>query len=293
MPVAESPEMQRKKLSSPCFGANFSAMPRPPSRPSLLLNPGLRVLSHAPRSAFRNFSRYSRQSAIRSAFAARAPVTLRRLRSPSAHRRAFTLIELMVVIGIIALALAVLVPALGPSTGRSLEGAARQLTADLENARQIAIAERTKTRVLIPDKNAPAFGADLALRSYAIVSLNKTAGTWKQRGKWTRLALPATFDPAPAVTPGTEIDVVGDRKTTVTDIDNSATGTGATNSFTGAYVEFRSNGSTSLDPISPVEVLVLADGIPDGLGGMSKKNGNLQSPTLDRSANWERGFEIT
>lgn len=191
-------------------------------------------------------------------------------------QRAFTLIELLVVIGIIALALAFLVPALAPASARSVEAAARQFTADLENARQIAIAERTKTRVLIPDKSAPAFGTDLALRSYAIVSLNKTVGTWKQRGKWHRLAQPAIFDPAPPINAGTEMNLIVDRQNTVTNIDNSADGTSATKPFTGAYVEFRSNGSTSLDPISPKEVVVLADGIPDGNGGMTVKNKDLK-----------------
>lgn len=180
----------------------------------------------------------------------------------------------MVVIAVIAVALAFLTPALAPATGRTLEGAARQVTSDLENARQIALTERTRTRLLIADKNLPTLGSDLALRGYAVVSLNKTAGTWKQRGKWTRLPAPATFDPAPAIG-ANELGVIATRKSTVTQIDNSANGTDATAAFTGAYVEFRSNGATSLDPTSPTEVLVIADGIPDGTGGMTAKNKKL------------------
>ncbi len=186
----------------------------------------------------------------------------------------------MVVIGIIAIALSFLVPALAPATARSLEGSARLFTAELENARQIAIAERTKTRVLIPDKNptGDAFGAnvsDLALRSFTTVSFNKTAATpsWKQRGKWTRLPQPATFDPAITVLPE-EQNLIDARKEDDTVVDNS--GSGAAQTFTGAYVEFLPNGSTSLNPTSPKAVLVLADGIPDGNGNMTAKNNALR-----------------
>lgn len=187
----------------------------------------------------------------------------------------------MVVIGIIAIALAFLVPALAPATARSLDGATRQLIADLENARQIAIAERTKVRVLIPDKKpAPnTFGSEaseIALRGYTVVSLNKTANTWKQRGKWTRLSQPATFDPTAPVDATTETGVIEERKTATTAVDNSASGTAATKVFTGAYVEYRSNGSSSLDPASKREILRIADGIPDGNGGMQTKNPNLK-----------------
>ena len=62
--------------------------------------------------------------------------------------RAFTLLELLVVIAIIAIALGFLIPSLGTGQGRSAEAAARQLSADLDGARLMAIAERTRTRVL-------------------------------------------------------------------------------------------------------------------------------------------------
>ena len=188
----------------------------------------------------------------------------------------------MIVIGIISIALAFLVPALAPASGRALDGSARLLAAELENARQIAIAERTRTRVLVPDLdncgNPTSFGTGLGLRAYTTVSLNKTASppTWKQRGKWNRLAQSASFDPNPLPLTAQEMNVIGIRKSTVTAIDNSATGNAASNNFTGAYIEFRANGATSLDPTSPNEVMVLADGIADGTGNMTKKNQNLK-----------------
>jgi type II secretory pathway pseudopilin PulG len=197
----------------------------------------------------------------------------------SAKLPGFTILELMIVVGIIVLSLAFLLPAIMPATGRSIEGAMRQFTSDLENARQLAIAERTKTRVLVPDKNpgSGAFGSelsDLALRGYTTVSFNKTANTWKQRGKWTRLAQPATFDPKPTVS-GTEEGVIEKHKTDQTKVDNSNTGSAATKTFTGAYIEFLPNGSTSLDPASPLQIMAVADGIPDGNGNMTPKNKSL------------------
>src|SRR5690242_11559498 len=51
------------------------------------------------------------------------------------HSAAFTLLELLVVMGIIAIVLGFLIPSLGTGSGRSAEAAARQLSADLDGAR--------------------------------------------------------------------------------------------------------------------------------------------------------------
>ena len=69
--------------------------------------------------------------------------------------------------------------------------------------------------------------------------------------------------------------MIESRKTEITPVDNSSSGSAATNNFNGAYVEFRPNGATSLDPAFS-QVLVLADGIPDGNGAMTAKNKLLQ-----------------
>src|SRR4051812_39377662 len=110
--------------------------------------------------------------------------------------RAFTLLELLVVISIVILVAAFLVPALGPNSARTIDAATRQFAADIENARLIAIAERTRTRVLLPQTDTD-FGnasppsptpwpSEIARRGYVIASEKKTETVWKLRGKWNR-----------------------------------------------------------------------------------------------------------
>lgn len=193
-----------------------------------------------------------------------------------AAKNAFTLLELLVVMAIIGAVAAFLIPTLGPASGRSLDGATRQFTAELESARLLAIAERTKARVLVPVANAPGFGTDLSLRAFGTVTLNKTTGTWKQRGKWNRLAQSTAFDPQPVVDTATQESVLETRKTSVTQVDNSPTGVAATTDFTGAYIEFHANGAASLDPNALFETVVVADGGVDGAGTFFAKNKGLR-----------------
>jgi prepilin-type N-terminal cleavage/methylation domain-containing protein len=193
-------------------------------------------------------------------------------------RLGFTLLELLVVIGIIGLVLAFFVPSLGPSSGRSLEGATRQFLADLEGARLMAIAERTRTRVLIAVTDAPSWGQDLALRAYMVVSFNRTANSWTQRGKWNRLSQSVAFDPNAG--PAGLFWVVASRKTEITPVAKVAGG--STTNFTGAYIEFHPNGGTSLDPLSPPEAIAIADAIADSTGAFTAKNQKLRFQiTLD------------
>lgn len=91
--------------------------------------------------------------------------------SPKPHSRsAFTLMEMLVVIGIIAIVLAFLVPALSPSSARALEGDSRNFAAQLDNARMMALAKRTKTRVLIAATND--WGTDFSWRAYVLASFD-------------------------------------------------------------------------------------------------------------------------
>lgn len=189
---------------------------------------------------------------------------------------------MLIVIGIIAIVAAFVVPALGPASGRNLDGATRQFMADLDNARLIAIAERTRTRILLPKSisdfsgaaSSPApWPADIALRGYLITSSKRTDTVWKQRGKWNVLPQGIALDPAvglfvqPAPSP------------VPTPIGVNVGGSGvATFEFNGPYIEFLPNGSSSLDPsASPAPAATLADAYVDSTGIFVRKNKNLKS----------------
>lgn len=187
-------------------------------------------------------------------------------------RHAFTLIELLVVIVIIGILLAFLIPALGPSSGRALEGDARNFGAQLENARLMALAKRTRTRVLIAADNV--WGTDASWRGYILTSFDTTSGNWLQQGKLNRLSQSTTFDSA--------VGVVSTRSTTSTPVIKApnAIPTPAPVNFIGAYVEFLPNGSTSLDPAATLEVVAIQDGFVPTTGSSPtpvRKNQTLRS----------------
>jgi prepilin-type N-terminal cleavage/methylation domain-containing protein len=201
----------------------------------------------------------------------------------------FTLMEMMMVVAVIAIALGLLVPALGPGSGRAVEGAARQFSSDLENARAIAIAERTRTRILLPASvndfanpttSPTPWPSDIHLRGYVIASADRTTSVWKQRGKWTRLPNGVAFDPASGVfTSPTPTPTPPGATPTPTPgpLVVSPTGsTSATYEFSGPYIEFLANGSSSLDPTASPRTASVADGFVDGTGKFNAKNQKLR-----------------
>jgi type II secretory pathway pseudopilin PulG len=183
----------------------------------------------------------------------------------------------MVVIGIIAIVLAFLIPSLGPSSGRAVDAAAGQLKADLEQARLTAIAERTRTRILLPTNSSnfsapsssPApWPSDIALRGYLVVSEKRTDVVWKQRGKWNRfpegVAIQSVVQSSPMPAP------------TAVPIDVGGTGA-TTYRFSGPYIEFLANGSCNLDPAAtPAPAAIIADGFVNSSGAFVQKNQKLR-----------------
>ena len=186
----------------------------------------------------------------------------------------FTLIELLVVMGIVAIAMAFLIPSLSPLSGRSVDAAAGQLKADLEQARLTAIAERTRIRVILPttsanfanvSASAAPWPTDITLRGYLVVSEKRTDARWSQRGKWNRFPNGTALDNASSVLPTPSPSPM--------DIDVTGTGSTTTYTFNGPYIEFLANGSSNLNPsVTPTPSAVIADGFVDTTGAFVKKN---------------------
>lgn len=196
----------------------------------------------------------------------------------------FTILELLVVIGIVVLVGGLMLPALGTSSARNLDGTSRQFVGDLENARLTAIAHRTKTRVLIASTNDPTWGQDLSWRAYALVRQDAAnAGAWIMEGKINRVSQSVTFDPVqPSPTPSpAPVYLLFTRKGSVTAVERTANS--AQVPFTGAYIEFLPTGATSLDPSAGNEVLFFEDGfVPNGGTTPVPKNVGLRSQvTID------------
>lgn len=87
-------------------------------------------------------------------------------------RSAFTLVELLVVVGIIATLLVLVVPAFtGLGRGQNMRSSVAQLRSTLALARQWAITRNENTYVIFPDNGMsynPSRNVIMALRSYAV-----------------------------------------------------------------------------------------------------------------------------
>ncbi len=128
------------------------------------------------------------------------PARSRPARGP---RRAFTLLELLIVVGLIALLAGGIGLALGDSSGRSLATAQQQLAALVGQARATAAVGQTETRLLFYGVSPPLGDATRFLRQVQLVRAvapGSAATTWEPVGP--ALTLPRGIFVVPPVTTG-------------------------------------------------------------------------------------------
>ena len=140
----------------------------------------------------------------------------------------------------------------------------RNFTAQLENAQLMALAKRTKTRVLIASTND--WGPDASWRTYLLTSYDSSSGNWLQQGKLNRLSQATTFD--------STTGIVAARSTTTTPVVRAPnlTPTPTPAGFIGAYVEFLPSGSTNLNPSATPELIAIQEGFVPTTGSSPRSS---------------------
>jgi prepilin-type N-terminal cleavage/methylation domain-containing protein len=111
-------------------------------------------------------------------------------------KRAFTLVELLSVVAIMATVMGILAISLSQTQGRAVQVAAAQVASGLGVARQAAINMNTQSAFVIAPTPAGASAGLLpeeAYRHYAILYSNKTTGNWILAKDWEALAPGAVF----------------------------------------------------------------------------------------------------
>lgn len=109
------------------------------------------------------------------------------------HLKAFTLVELLTVIAIVAVITALAIPSLRSFQSTALQTAARQLSNTLQLARQYAINSRTQVRVCLAVENTSGttLRDDLVCRAYTVCrrtnDANGNLAGWIPLDDWTFL----------------------------------------------------------------------------------------------------------
>jgi len=186
------------------------------------------------------------------------------------HRRAFTLIELLAVIGIIVFVAAGIGLALNDTGGSSLAGAQNSLATLVGQARAQAAVNQTEARLLIYAVRPPSGDAEKYLRLLQVfvnTSANSASQTWSPVG--TPVFLPRGIYVVPQSTTGLlPTGVVWPANPAPVSLLGTAgnpgqpVGTAFNGAATVFFVEFRPDGSVNAGtvPISPYLKLAVASG---------------------------------
>lgn len=180
-------------------------------------------------------------------------------------RRGFTLVELLVVIGIISVMLVAIVPAVNSlSKGAGRKGAVGNLLSGVEQARALAITERRNTYVAfitsLPGSVPPSLAEEYSYRAWAVFADAPGGGARVQVTKWQQLPRGISFR---SVEEPPEADgrVAG---TCITSTTNTQTGSfpfsPASVTITCPYLQFDLSGSV-VQPTTPAPLrLVMFEG---------------------------------
>ncbi len=154
--------------------------------------------------------------------------------SRHSNPRGFTLVELLVVIGIIGLMMALIMPAFrGFGRSASMNGAVAQVRSSLALARQLAITKRTLAYVIFADsRTAAAMPAEAwrANRSYAVFMGTNSTGDGYYVKEWTALPPGIVITPDTSGYPGIHGDnimIYPDNMNKTNTFPNSASATKA------------------------------------------------------------------
>ncbi|MEO5720647.1 MAG: type II secretion system protein [Chthoniobacterales bacterium] len=199
--------------------------------------------------------------------------------------RAFTLIELLVVIGIIAIMLVALIPAvnsLSKSSGR--KGAISNLTTIIEQARSLALADARSTYVAfattLPGSPSPAISDEYSYRAYAVFKDNANGAPHAiQVTKWQKLPEGISFRSQAELTgPGTCL--TSDANTATTPFAFAPTA----GTITAPYLQFDSTGSI-VHPTSaaPMRLIIFEGLVRDG-NEVATAQDSSQQPVRDEVA---------
>jgi Tfp pilus assembly protein FimT len=114
----------------------------------------------------------------------------------TARTAAFTLVELLTVVGIMAITLGLLAVSLSQGQSRGVQMGAAQVASGLGVARQTAITRNTDALFIVATQGrtseADFFPAE-PYRYWAVVSSNRGADTWSLVTDWTELASGSVF----------------------------------------------------------------------------------------------------